>query len=115
QVAFHLGPLPVHWFGVFVATGFLTGLWTASRRARRDGLGDQVVYDLGPWLILGALAGARALYVISYWKEEFAGQPWTDMFMIQRGGIVFYGGLIGAVACGITHALLKKLPMWKLA
>src|SRR5438270_12566329 len=87
-IAFHLGPLPIHWYGVMVALGFMAGLWTASRRGLREGVAAEKVVDLGPWLILGAIVGARTLYVISYWNEEFAKKP-LEMFMIQKGGMAF--------------------------
>jgi phosphatidylglycerol:prolipoprotein diacylglycerol transferase len=113
-IAFHLGRLPIHWYGVMVALGFMAGLWTASRRGLREGVPPEKVLDLGPWLILGAIVGARTLYVISYWNEEFAQHP-TEIFMIQKGGLVFYGGLIGSSLACIIYAGVKKLPLWKFA
>ena len=115
QVAFHLGPLPVHWYGVLVAVGFLGGLWTASRRGLRAGLAPEAILDAGPWLILGAIIGARGLYVISYWREKFADEPFAEIFMVQHGGLVFYGGLIGAIAGGLIYVFKNKLPVWKFA
>jgi phosphatidylglycerol:prolipoprotein diacylglycerol transferase len=106
--------IPIYWYGILVATGFLVGFWTASRRAVRDGLSAEKIMDLGPWLILGSIAGARALYVISYWREQFANQPWTEMLMIQKSGLVFYGGLIGAIIAVLLYAWLKKVSVWKL-
>ena len=95
-IAFKLGTWPVYWYGVLVAFGFVAGLWTASRRAPLSGLKSEHAADAGPWLILGAVIGARALHVTTYWKESFASEPWWEVFMVQRGGLVFYGGLIGA-------------------
>ena len=115
QVAFYLGPFPVNWFGILVALAFVAGLWTASRRAVRDGLTREQILDAGPWLIVGSIVGARALYVISYWKEDFADKPFTKIFMIREGGLVFYGGLIGAVLAVLIYLRLKKLPVWKFA
>ena len=115
KVAFELGPFTVHWYGILVAAGFLAGLWTASRRGMRDGLAPERILDFGPWLILGSILGARILYVISYWKEEFASGPLTEVFMIQNGGLVFYGGLMGASLATILYARWRKLPLWKLA
>jgi phosphatidylglycerol---prolipoprotein diacylglyceryl transferase len=114
-IAFQIGPLSIHWYGVMVALGFLAGLWTAGRRALLVGIHSEKVVDLGPWLIGGALVGARTLYVLSYWQESFAGRPVGEIFAIWKGGLVFYGGLIGATAAGILYAWLKKLPLWKLA
>ena len=85
SIAFKIGPLAIHWYGIMVALGFLAGLWTASRRARLAGVSGEQIYDLGPWLIIGGIFGGRVLYVISYWREDFAPQPWSEIFMIQHG------------------------------
>jgi phosphatidylglycerol:prolipoprotein diacylglycerol transferase len=114
-VAFQLGSLTITWYGVMVATAFLAGLWTASRRALSTGISSEKILDLGPWLIVGTIIGARALYVISYWHEQFAAGSISEIFMVWRGGLVFYGGLIGASMAGILYARLKDLPLWKLA
>lgn len=114
-IAFHLGPLTVHWFGVSLAVAFLTALWTASRRAPRAGIASEKISDAGLWLILGAVLGARALYVATYWRESFAGQPIWEIFMIQRGGLVYYGGLVGSALACIIFCRRQKLALWKVA
>jgi len=114
-IAFQLGSLTITWYGVMVATGFLVGLWTASRRGLSSGIPAEKVLDLGPWLIGGTIVGARALYVISYWHEQFADRAWVEIFMVWRGGLVFYGGLIGATLAGLIYARKHSLPVWKLA
>jgi phosphatidylglycerol:prolipoprotein diacylglycerol transferase len=115
KIAFHLGPLVVTWFGILVASGFLAGLWTASRRALRRHIHPDAIIDLGPWLLLGAIVGARLFYVVSYWDKDFAGRPFYEVFMVQNGGIVYYGGLIGASLTCIIFARARKLPLWRLA
>jgi phosphatidylglycerol:prolipoprotein diacylglycerol transferase len=114
-IVFQFGRFTITSYGVMVAVAFLVGLWTASRRAPREGIPPDKILDLGPWLIIGTILGARTLYVISYWREQFAGQPITEIFAVWKGGLVFYGGLIGASLAGILYARLKKLPVWKLA
>jgi phosphatidylglycerol:prolipoprotein diacylglycerol transferase len=52
---------------------------------------------------------------VSYWQEEYAGKPWTEIFMIQRGGLVFYGGFFGAAIVTIFYARRKNIPLWKFA
>ena len=115
KIAISFGSFAVHWYGVAVALGFFFGLWTASRRGRKDGYEPELIMDLCPVLLFGSILGARVLYVISYWKESFAGQPWWEVFMIQHGGLVFYGGLIGASLSFILFVQRRNLPMWKLA
>src|SRR5207302_8884640 len=92
SIAFHVGSLEIHWYGILVMIGFVTGLWTAGRRGVRDGFSPEVFQDLGIWLIVGTILGARVLYVVSYWKESFAGRPWIEIFEVWKGGLVFYGG-----------------------
>jgi phosphatidylglycerol:prolipoprotein diacylglycerol transferase len=115
SIAFKLGSWPIHWYGVLVAIGFLAGLWTASRRAPRSGMNPELASDSGPWIILGAVLGARTLYVATYWRERFAGEPWWEIFMVQKGGLVFYGGLIGSSLAIILYCRLRKIPLWRLA
>jgi phosphatidylglycerol---prolipoprotein diacylglyceryl transferase len=115
STAFKIGGLTVHWYGIFVALAFVAGLLTASRRARREGIAPEKIYDLGPWLIVGGVLGGRVLYVISYWREDFAANPFPEIFMIQHGGLVFYGGLIGSTAAAMFYLRWKKLPLWKMA
>jgi len=114
-IAFHLGSLPIRWYGVMMALAFLAGLWTATRRARRANISSDTISDVTLWLMLGSIIGARIVYVTTYWKQEFAGQPFTEVFMIQHGGLVYYGGLIGATVTGIGYLAWKKLPVWKIA
>ena len=104
-IAFHLGSLTIHSYGVMVAVAFLAGLWTVTLRARLD-----------PALRnSGAILGARIAYVTTYWKEQFAGQPLTEIFAIWNGGLVYYGGLIGAAVAGFICIRWKKMPLWKTA
>ena len=114
-IAFHLGPLTIHWYGVMIALAFLAGLWTATRRARRENIPGENIADMTLWLMVGAILGARIVYVTTYWKDEFANQPFSEVFMIQHGGLVYYGGLIGATLAGFIYIRWKKLPLWKIA
>jgi phosphatidylglycerol---prolipoprotein diacylglyceryl transferase len=114
-IAFHLGSLTVRWYGVMIAVAFLAGLWTATLRARREKIPGEKIADVTLWLMIGAIVGARIVYVTTYWKEEFAGQPWTEIFAIWHGGLVYYGGLIGGIVAGTIYIGWKKLPLWKTA
>lgn len=113
--ALQLGPLTLHWYGVLVVAGILAGLMTAARRGLRDRLDQELFYDLLPWLIGGVLIGARALYVATYWRTDFAGLPLWRTLAFWHGGLVFHGGLIGAAVAVILFARRRRLPLWVLA
>jgi len=114
-IAFHLGALTVHWYGILLAVAFLLGLWTAALRAPRTGIAPERISDTGLWLIIGAILGARILYIATYWRESFAREPFWELFMIQRGGLVYYGGLIGASLGCILFCRWHKFALWKVA
>ena len=98
-----------------MALAFIVGLWTASRRGLREGIPAEKIFDIGPWLIVGTIVGARVLHVVTYWQEEFAGHPFWEVFAVWQGGLVFYGGLIGATLAGYIYARKNHIPIWKLA
>jgi phosphatidylglycerol---prolipoprotein diacylglyceryl transferase len=114
-ILFHLGSFPVHSYGVMIALAFVFGLWTATRRARRELISGEVIGDVTLWIMIGVILGARIAYVATYWQDEFAGQPLSEIFAIWHGGLVFYGGLIGAIIAGSIYLRWKKLPLWKIA
>ena len=107
--------MPIRWYGVMMALGFFAGLWTATRRARLANVHGDIIADVTLWLMVGSIVGARFAYVTTYWKQEFANGPFSEVFMIQHGGLVYYGGLIGAMVAGIGYLAWKKLPVWKIA
>ncbi|MFW5960079.1 MAG: prolipoprotein diacylglyceryl transferase [Chitinivibrionales bacterium] len=112
-VLFEIGGLSIHSYGVLLAASFLLGLMLSAWRAKQRGLNPDVVYDLGFWLILSAIVGARLYYVFLHFEEfkgnlisiinPFAGET------IGIGGLVMLGGLIGGVAAGVIYFRVKKL------
>jgi phosphatidylglycerol:prolipoprotein diacylglycerol transferase len=98
-----------------IALAFLAGLWTATRRARREKISGEIIGDVTLWIMVGAILGARAVYVATYWHDEFAGGKLWEIFAIWHGGLVYYGGLIGATVAGMIYIGWKQLPLWKIA
>jgi phosphatidylglycerol:prolipoprotein diacylglycerol transferase len=109
-VALQLGPLSIRWYGVFVALGFLAGYQVLQRRARALGLGPQVAPDVTLAAMVGGIVGARLLYVVQNWEEEFGGNL-LDAFAVWHGGLVFYGGFLGAVAAVVLWGRHKRWPL----
>jgi len=106
-VAFNINGLHIRWYGICVATAFLVGFWVVRIRARRKG-GEVARFEqLVFWGLLGGILGARILYVLQYWRR-FADQP-AEIVRIDHGGLVFYGGLIGAFGAVFLVSSLKSL------
>ena len=67
-VLFKIGPLTLYAYGLLVATGFLLGIAWTLREARYAGLNRDAVLDLGFFLVIAAVIGSRALFVIISWN-----------------------------------------------
>ena len=98
-----------------VALAFLAGFWTATLRARKEKISSDLMVDLVTFLLVGSIIGARVVYVTTYWREEFAGQPFMEIFEVWHGGLVYYGGLIGGIIGGSIYIWWKHMPFWKTA
>ena len=97
-VAFSLGPLKVHWYGLMYLAGFALALWLGSVRARAsNGLWrPEQVSDLVFYGAIGVILGGRCGYVIFYHFDYFVRDPlW--LFRVWDGGMSFHGGLIGVL------------------
>lgn len=109
-ILLELGPLTIYSYGVFLASAYLLGLWMAVRRANAAGLDGNRVLDLGIWVIIAALVGAKALLFIVDFR--YFTSSWDSFMTLVRSGGVFYGGLIAAVVVCIYQLRKHKLPLW---
>jgi phosphatidylglycerol:prolipoprotein diacylglycerol transferase len=110
-ILFSLGPLTIYSYGVLLAAAYLLGLGAAVRRARAAGLDGTRVMDLGIWVIIAALVGAKALLFIVDFKTFTS--SWSEFTTLLRSGGVFYGGLIAAVVVCIYQLRKHRLPLWQ--
>jgi len=109
-ILFELGGFTIYAYGVLLAAAYLLGLQFALVRARRRGLDAQRVMDLGIWIIISALVGAKLLLLIVDFKQ-FTQSP-RELLGLARSGGVFYGGLIAAVVVALLYLRRHKLPLW---
>lgn len=112
-VLFEIGNWPVYSYGVLLALAYLAGLQLAVMRARRAGLDAARIMDLGIYLIIAALVGAKLMLVIVEF-DSFRERPRELLSLVRVGG-VFYGGLIFALLAGLFLVRRYKLPVWSAA
>jgi phosphatidylglycerol---prolipoprotein diacylglyceryl transferase len=109
-VLFDFGAFTIYSYGVLLAAAYLLGLQFALIRARSRGLDSQRVMDLGIWIIISALVGAKLLLLIVDFRQ-LTDSP-RDLLSLARSGGVFYGGLIAAVTVALLYLRRHKLPLW---
>jgi phosphatidylglycerol---prolipoprotein diacylglyceryl transferase len=108
-VAFHLGPLPVRWYGILMAVAIIVGLWLGYREARRRGLPADDFVSLAQWSILAGLVGAR-LYEVAFNWDYYGVYPWK-IPAVWEGGLAIHGGLIVGPLVGAYLAWRWRLPV----
>jgi phosphatidylglycerol:prolipoprotein diacylglycerol transferase len=94
-------------YGVMVALGFLAGLWVTVRLARRSGMNAELITNLGVYVALAGLLGAKILMLMFDWRG--IGEVFT-LNTLQAAG-VFQGGLILALATAYYYMRKQNLPI----
>ena len=113
---FHLSrplAIPLHTYGLLIATAFLVAMSLAGRAAEREGQNRDRVMDLTFWILIAAMVGSRILFIIVNW-DEYAKTP-AKIFAFWEGGLVFYGGFIGAVLVSVWYMRRHKMPFFPVA
>ena len=95
-IAFRIGPLKVHWYGLMYLVGFVAAWGLALYRARKpsSGWSTEQVSDLIFYGAIGVIVGGRLGYMIFYNLPNFIAHPWI-VFQVWDGGMSFHGGMIG--------------------
>lgn len=101
-----IGPFNIYMWGVFVAIGFLVAYYLMYKNAKKP-LEKKTVEELAFWSLVGLIIGSRLLYVIvnyPYYADNL-----LEIFMIWEGGLVSYGGVIGALLAVFIYCKKKKV------
>lgn len=114
-IAFHIGPLAVHWYGISYLVGFAAVYLWMSRPAGRArlGLSKDQIQDFLMYALIGVLVGGRSFFVFAdilshpdtaakYWQHPL------NLIAVWQGGMGFFGGLIGVIVALLLF--LRKHP-----
>jgi phosphatidylglycerol:prolipoprotein diacylglycerol transferase len=108
-IAFEIGPLKVHWYGIMYLIGFAAAWLLARSRAKKPGSTwkPNDVDDLVFYTMLGVIFGGRIGYVLFYGLSFWAKDPWYPI-KIHDGGMSFHGGMIGVIVAMMIYAWRNK-------
>jgi phosphatidylglycerol:prolipoprotein diacylglycerol transferase len=112
---FHLGTFGVPSYGLLVAIGVTTGLFTAVRMGRLQGLNGERMWDLGVFVVLAAIVGAKLLLIVNDfgWYSQHPREIFS-LSTLQAGG-VFYGGLLAAILVSALYMRAHHMPWLRTA
>ncbi len=109
-IAFQLGGLEVHWYGIIIASAVLIAVYLAMREAPKRGIKEDHILNLILGALPFALIGARLYYVAFEWPY-YAAHP-GEIIAIWHGGIAIYGALIASVIVFAIYCRVQWLPVW---
>lgn len=111
-ILFEFKNIVIHTYGFFIALGFLSAIFIAKREARLAGEDPDKITDFVFWIMVAAIVGSRIFYVIVYWDNYYPGRL-LETVKLWDGGLVFYGGFIGAVIVSVIYTRVTGLKFWK--
>jgi len=128
---FQLAGVPIHSYGISIAVGFVAAILLGVRTGRRQGISVERILDLAFWILVSALLGSRVLYVITeigpYSRlcvgadaaaPRSLGRVLYDCsspLHLWEGGLVFYGGFLGAVGASLWYTRRHRLGFLRIA
>jgi len=105
-------PVPIYSYGVMLGTSMVVGWFLALRLAKSDGIPSEQAGAIYMWTAVWAIIGARVLYVITEW-HEFASP--LDIVLLNKGGLVAYGGMIGGFLASWYGCRKRKIHLLRWA
>ncbi len=109
---FKIGSFSISSFGVMVALAFLVAYWVSGKEYKTKGLSEDLHGNIFLAAMVGGIVGAKLLYIFENVSlSEIFANPITHL--LSRGGLTYYGGLIGAVL--LSYAVIKRngQNLWK--
>ena len=122
-IAFSIGEIKVHWYGIMYILALGVGFWTALRFAPKLGVPKEVVEEYFIWLEVGIIVGARIGFFLFYVPDNsyYLLHPWEMFNPFRNGefvgirGMSYHGAIIGGVIATLLYGKLKNRNLWKLA
>lgn len=112
-VLFTIGDFTVSTYEAAMTAAFLIAIFLAVRRAPKEKIDPGLVLDVCLWIVIGSLVGARLMYILTQ-LDAYMRNP--IMFLkFWRGGMVYYGGLIGGAAAVWLVLRRKRHPFFPVA
>ncbi len=105
-------PVPIFSYGVMLGTSMVVGWFLALRLAKQDGIPSEQAGAIYMWTAVWAIVGARVLYAITEW-QEFSNP--LDVILLNKGGLVAYGGLIGGFLASWYGCHKRKIHLLRWA
>ena len=110
-IAFSIGPLDIHWYGLAYIAGIFSGIELGKRASKWINFGADIS-DFAFTIVMGIIIGGRLGYVVFYDPSYYLSSP-QDIIAVWKGGMAFHGGALGAFIAALIHCKKHKLSIKK--
>ena len=118
SVAFTLFGREIQWYGILICIGMILAYLYASTRAKFEGIKTDDLLDLGFFVILFGIIGARLYYVVfaptsyiatggTFWENVW--DTIVNVVSIWEGGLAIFGGILAGFLTALVVARIKKI------
>jgi len=111
-IAFHIGPLSIHWYGLFLMFAILIGYFIVIKLSKKSNLKEEEISSLFINVLIAGLIGARIYHVLG--EFSFYRNNLGEILAIWNGGLAIHGAIIGAVLMVFYYTRSHKQDFWKI-
>jgi phosphatidylglycerol:prolipoprotein diacylglycerol transferase len=118
SVAFEIGPLAIHWYGILIVVGILCAGYLATYMAKLWGENPELVWDALVWCVFLGIVGARLYHVLTV-PPSMGVERWyyfrhpLEILATWKGGLGIYGAIAGG-ALGLFIVVRRaKRDIWR--
>jgi phosphatidylglycerol:prolipoprotein diacylglycerol transferase len=94
-IAFSIFGLTIRWYAIFILTGIVVAIAVMRYLAIRRGMDPEFILDAAPWVVLGAIVGARLYYLALKW-DFYRDHP-SEAINLRLGGLTIHGALAAGI------------------
>jgi phosphatidylglycerol:prolipoprotein diacylglycerol transferase len=107
-ILFEIGGLTITTFGLMMFLSFISAAWILSLQLEQRGLPREFAWDVLAWTAIAGILGAKFYYLGLHW-EDLVADPAGQL--LSRGGLVWYGGLIGGILAYYWYSRRRGMPI----
>ncbi|MGB3480577.1 MAG: prolipoprotein diacylglyceryl transferase, partial [bacterium] len=112
-VLIQFGEIALPFYGVMLVISFICAILYVRNAAKKFNISLIMIENLAFYVMVGVIIGGRLLYVIFHWYQYE--NDLLGIIRIWEGGMMFFGGFIGALIAGIIYLRKEKTPVLKVA
>lgn len=108
-ILFKIGSFEIRSFAVMMVLAVLAGLWMARSRAKRYGIEQQLLWDVGFWAVIAGILGARIVFIVQDW--DYYSRHRDQLLSFKFEGLTSFGAVLFGLTAVLIWARVKRVPI----